>query len=122
MRDATARVWLALLALLVTAGVTGCLGTEPTGTATPEPSPTPTTSPTSTAPSTDCPPALTVYEIDQEPVDPDEAVAYENLTATQQATFQRARNESVEDFGAVWDDTDLVVHDGTYYRAGIVVC
>ncbi|WP_435069976.1 hypothetical protein [Haloplanus sp. C73] len=105
------RATVVALALLAT--LTGCLGVGP-------PAATPT--PTEATPNTDCPPALTVYEVDEEPIDPEAAVAYENLTADQQATFQRARTESVEDFDYAWYDIDLVVYEGTYYRASIVVC
>jgi hypothetical protein len=83
------------------------------------PTPTPTATPTA---NTDCPPTLTVSELDEEPDDIDSAVAYENLTAEQRATFDRARNGSAGDFDYAWHDIDLVAHDGTYYRAGIVVC
>jgi hypothetical protein len=31
-------------------------------------------------------------------------------------------NESVEDFDYTWNDIDLVERNGTYYRAGVVVC
>ena len=106
----------ALAVALLVAG-TGCLGTGPGASATPTATPGPTPSV-----GTDCPPALTVYEIDQEPIEPDSAVAYESLTAEQQETFRRARTESVEDFDYAWNDIDLVERNGTYYRAGIVVC
>ena len=103
-------------AVLVVAllGVTaGCLGgVSPT---------TPTATPTATV-NTDCPPSLTVYEIDREPVNPDTAVAYATLTAEQRETFHRARNESVEDFDYAWHDVDVVGYEGRYYRAGILVC
>jgi hypothetical protein len=101
------------LAVALLGAVTGCLDAGPGASAT--------ATPTATA-NTDCPPALTVYEIDQEPIDPDTAVAYENLTAEQQRTFHRARNGSVEDFDYAWNDVDLVERNGTYYRAGVVVC
>ena len=101
------------LAVALLGAVTGCLDAGPGASAT--------ATPTATA-NTDCPPALTVYEIDQEPIDPDTAVAYENLTAEQQETFHRARTESVEDFDYAWNDVDLVERNGTYYRAGILVC
>jgi len=106
-------------AVLVVAllGVTaGCFGG-----ASPTPTTTPTATPTATV-NTDCPPSLTVYEIDREPVDPDAAVAYATLTAEQRETFHRARNESVEDFDYAWHDVDVVVYEGRYYRAGILVC
>lgn len=95
---------------------TGCLGTGPAAPATTTPTATP-------APNTDCPPALTVYELESEPADTGSAIAYENLTADQQATFDRARNGSaVEDFDDAWHDIDVVAYEGRYYRAGIVVC
>lgn len=103
-----------VVALAVLVAVTGCLGTGP-------PDATATPTPTTTA-NTDCPPALNVYEIDEEPIDPETAVAYENLTATQQATFHEARNGSVEAFDQAWYDMDLVAYEGTYYRASVVVC
>jgi len=67
-------------------------------------------------------PTLTVCELDEEPEDVDSAVTYENLSAEQRATFDRARNGSAEDFDYAWHDIDLVAHDGTYYRVGIAVC
>ncbi|SDZ86255.1 hypothetical protein SAMN04488065_0852 [Haloplanus vescus] len=102
----------AVAALVVLVAVTGCLGTG---------SPDATPTPTATA-NTDCPPALTVYEVGAEPTDPDSAADYANLTADQQATFHEARNGSVESFDREWYDIDLVAYEGTYYRAGVVVC
>ncbi|WP_248897311.1 hypothetical protein [Haloplanus halobius] len=99
----------AAVALVVCVGIAGCFGGGAPA------SPTPTAN-------TDCPPALTVYELDEEPADLDSAVAYENLTAAQQRTFHRARNGSVEDFASAWDDIDVVAYEETYYRASIVVC
>lgn len=103
----------ALVVILL--GVTpGCLGgVSPAATATP--------TPTATA-NTDCPPSLTVYELDRESFDPDAAVAYENLTAERRETFHRARNGSVEEFDYAWHDIDVVTYEGRYYRAGILVC
>jgi hypothetical protein len=122
-RPATRLVVAALtVALLGTS--TGCLGVGPgtSATATPTTAATPTTTPTATA-NTDCPPALTVTEIDADQVDTDSAVAYENLTADQRATFDRARNgTAVEGFDYAWHDIDLVEYEGRYYRAGILVC
>jgi hypothetical protein len=109
-RTALATLGLALL------GVTaGCLGAGPGASATATPSPTPT-------PNTDCPPALVVEEVDAERVDTESAVAYANLTAERRATFDRARNGSVEDFAYAWHDIDLVEYEGRYYRAGVLVC
>ena len=94
-------------------GVTaGCLVGE---------TPTATDTPTATV-NTDCPPSLTVCEIDREPIDPDAAVAYGTLTAEQRETFHRARNGSVEDFAYAWHAIDLVEYEGRYDRAGILVC
>jgi len=104
----------ALAVALLVAGA-GCLGADSGEPATATPSPT-------TVAGTDCPPALNVYEIDREPIEPDSAVAYANLTAEQRETFRRARNGSVEDFDDAWNDIGLVERNGTYYRAGIVVC
>ena len=105
------------LAVALLGAVAGCLGAGPGASATPTSTPSPTPSV-----GTDCPPALTVYEIDQEPIEPESAVAYANLTAAQRETFHRARTESVEDFDYAWNDVDLVERNGTYYRAGILVC
>jgi len=115
--SAVSRAVRVALAVALLGALAGCLGAGPGTSATQTPTPSPTT-----FVGTDCPPALTVYEIDQEPIDPDTAVAYENLTAEQQRTFHRARNGSVEDFDYAWNDVDLVERNGTYYRAGIVVC
>ena len=104
----------ALAVALLVAG-TGCLGTGPGASATATPTPTAT-------PNTDCPPALTVYELKSEPADTGSAVAYGNLTADQRETFHRARNGSVEDFDYAWHDIDVVAYEGRYYRAGIDVC
>jgi hypothetical protein len=106
-----------VLAVTLLGAVTGCLGAGPGASATPTATPSPTPSV-----GTDCPPSLTVYEIDREPIDPDTAVAYDNLTAEQRETFHRAMNTSVEDFDYAWNDIDLVERNGTYYRAGILVC
>ncbi|WP_157969547.1 hypothetical protein [Haloplanus rubicundus] len=111
------RVALALALLVVG---TGCLGAGPGASATA--TETPTATPTATA-NTDCPPALTVTEIDADQVDPSSAVAYENLTAEQQATFDRARNgTAVEGFDYAWRDIDRVEYAGRYYNTGILVC
>jgi len=95
----------------------GCLGAVPESSSTPTPTPTPTADA-----STDCPPSLTVYEANAEPIDTEAAVRYENLTAEQRETFHRAMNGSVEDFDYAWRDIDAVVYEGRYYRAGILVC
>jgi len=116
---ASSRSMLAALAVALLGVTAGCLGAGPGASATA--TPTPTWTPTPTA-STDCPPSLNVYEVDAEPVDTESAVAYDNLTAEQQATFQRARTESVEDFDYAWYDIDVVEYEGRYYRAGILVC
>ncbi|WP_251344077.1 hypothetical protein [Haloplanus halophilus] len=108
---------LLVVAVLVSVTAAGCLGAVPTSSTTGTPTPSPTRSV-----GTDCPPALTVYELDEEPADRDSAVPYGNLTAEQRATFDRARNESVEAFDYAWHDIDVVVRDGTYYRTAIVVC
>jgi len=101
----------------------GCLGAVPEASSTPTPTPTPTPPPTSTAAaSTDCPPSLTVYEVDAEPIDTESAVPYANLSAERRETFHRAMNESVEDFDYAWHDIDVVAYEGRYYRAGILVC
>jgi len=94
---------------------TGCLGVGPS------PSATPTATPTASV-GTDCPPALTVYDLGAEPADLDSVVDYENLSAEKRATFDRARNESVTDFGYDWREIDVVAYEGTYYRTGVVVC
>lgn len=105
----------ALVVVVLCVAVSGCLGVGPSSAPTPTPTATPTAN-------TDCPPTLTVSELDEEPADVDSAVAYENLSAEQRATFDRARDGSAEDFDYAWHDIDLVAHDGTYYRVGIVVC
>jgi len=117
-RSVTA-VRTALAVALLVAG-TGCLGTGPAAPATG----TPTTTPTPTAaPNTDCPPALTVTEVPADRVDPSSAVAYENLTADQRATFDRARNgTAVEGFDYAWHDIDVVEYEDRYYNAGILMC
>jgi hypothetical protein len=99
---------------------TGCLGA---GGASATATPTTTPTPTATA-NTDCPPSLTVEEVDAERVDAESAVAYGNLTDEQQATFDRARNGSgsVEEFDYAWNDIDFVEYEGRYYSAGILVC
>jgi len=107
------------LAVALLGAVAGCLGVDPGASATPTPTPTPSPTPSV---GTDCPPALTVYEVDQEPIEPESAVAYDTLTPEQRETFHRARNGSVEDFDYAWTDVDLVERNGTYYRAGVVVC
>ncbi|QGX94663.1 hypothetical protein EI982_07580 [Haloplanus rallus] len=114
------RTVLAAVAV-VSLATAGCLGAGPTAPSMPTPTPTPTPTPSPTA-NTDCPPALTVYELDAEPADRGSAVAYGNLTAAQRETFDRARNGSVEGFDYAWHDVDVVVHEGTYYRASVVVC
>jgi len=101
-------VTVALLAV-----VTGCVGTDPTAT-TETPTPTPTAN-------TDCPPTLTVSEVDADRA-AGSAVAYGNLTAEQRETFQRARNGSVEEFDYAWHDIDFVERDGRYYSTAVVVC
>jgi len=106
MRDRVTRRSVLVAAVGVVAGCNGESG--------------PTT-PTQT-PNTDCPPSLTVYEVDTEPVDTDEAVAYGNLTAEQRDTFDLARETSVEGFDYAWYDIDLVAYEGRYYRASVVVC
>ncbi|WP_251330007.1 hypothetical protein [Haloplanus pelagicus] len=93
--------------------VTGCLGGGTTATPTPGPT---------AFVGTDCPPTLTVYELGEEPADRESAVAYDTLTAEQRATFDRARNGSVEDFTRAWYDIDVVASEGTYHRASVVVC
>ena len=111
----SAPVALAVALLGVTAG---CLGAGPGASATETPTVTPTTTP-----NTDCPPALTVTEVPADQVDAESAVAYANLTADQQATFDRARNGSaVEGFDYAWRDIDLVEYEGRYYNTGILVC
>jgi hypothetical protein len=112
---------LAALAVTLLGVSAGCLGAGPGVSSTPTPTPTPTWTPTATA-STDCPPSLTVYELDAEPADTESAVAYDNLTAEQQETFHRARTESIEEFDYAWHDIDVVAYEGRYYRAGILVC
>lgn len=121
MRDrATRRAVLGGVAAAI-ATVSGCLGDTDPATATATTTKTSTPPPTGT-PTTDCPPTLTVYELGAEPVDTDEAVAYEDLTADQQATFDRARAERVEDFDDAWYDIPVVVYRGEHYRASIEVC
>jgi hypothetical protein len=109
--DRTASAALAVALLGVAAG---CLGAGPAAS-TPTPSPTP-------AANTDCPPALIVEEVDAESADAESAVAYDNLTAEQRETFDRARNGSVEDFDYAWHDVDFVEYRDRYYSAGIIVC
>ncbi|MFD1634774.1 hypothetical protein ACOZ4L_03445 [Haloplanus ruber] len=94
---------------------TGCLGVGPS------PPATPTATPTASV-GTDCPPALTVYALDEDPANLDSVVDYENLSAEKRATFDRARNERVTDFAYDWRDIDVVAYDGAYYRTGVVVC
>jgi hypothetical protein len=115
-RPSNRSVLVALVVALlgVTAGCIGSVSTD-SGTATATATPTP-------AASTDCPPALTVRELDSEPTDAESAVASANLTVEQQGTFHRAQSGSVEDFAYAWNDIDLVEYEGRYYRAGIVVC
>ena len=114
VRPPPGRTVLAAVAVVLLA-TAGCLGAGPTAPSTPTPTPSPTAN-------TDCPPALTVYELDAEPADRGSAVDYGNLTAAQRGTFDRARNGSVEGFDYAWHDVDVVVHEGTYYRASVVVC
>jgi hypothetical protein len=102
-----------VLAALVSAVGAGCLGSDPSAT------PSPTASPT---PNTDCPPALVVSEADPAGIDTDAAVDYGSLSAEKRATFDRARNGSVEEFAYDWRDVDVVAHDGEYYRVSVVVC
>jgi hypothetical protein len=109
--DRSATVVRAALAVTLLVAGTGCLGTSPRASVT--------ATPTS---NTDCPPALTVYEIESEPADTGSAIAYGTLTVEQRETFHRARNGSVEDFDYAWHDIDIVAYEGRYYRAGIVVC
>ena len=101
------------LVVVLCVAFSGCLGAVPGSSQTP--------TPTASA-GTDCPPTLTVYELGEEPADRDDAVAYGNLTADQQATFDRARDGGTETFAYEWHDIDVVEYEGTYYRAGIVVC
>lgn len=115
-----------LFSAVVTVG--GCLGGDspsdatPTDEVTASPTTRPATGTTTDAPTTDCPPTLTVYEVGAEPVDTDKAVDYDNLTADQQATFERARTDSVEDFDDAWYEIPVVAYRGAYYRASVEVC
>ena len=116
MFDRSATVVRTALAVALLVAGTGCLGTGPGASATATPTPTAT-------PNTDCPPALTVTEVDADQVDPSSAVAYENLTADQRATFDRARNDAaVEGFDYAWRDIDVVEYEDRYYNTGILVC
>lgn len=98
------------------AALAGC-GGERTATSAPEESPV-----DDGTPNTDCPPALVVSEADPEGIAPESAVDDGALSAAKQATFDRARNDSVEEFAYDWRDIEAVEHEGTYCRMSVVVC